>query len=312
MDYIDKLFHLYETTESFTDHLKAGLINPDSICFLHETQQLYTQGFFIGVEKARYDRIEKDVREIYKILEKIPDYEELSKMKADLEQIQRLLSGFEDTDSLKVILSTLEDDISSTKQDLLDLENKIGRSNGIASLDSEGKLPYEQLPPLKSINGTPITGSGDIGIDLTLYKIVRELPSEGIDPDKIYLVLSDDSVDNNIYTEYVYVDGDWEELGTYKAEVALTTCVKYNEIGTYISSINPEASEEAVTLKYKARSFSSEGSPSVTEDKLSIQPATKDLAGVMTSADKTKLDSIEERATRDEAISLEELDDILI
>lgn len=75
---------------------------------------------------------------------------------------------------------------------------------------------------LKTINGESLVGTGDITIDLSLYKVVTALPIEDIDTNKIYLVLSTESEEANIYTEYVYVNDTWEELGKYEAKVDLT------------------------------------------------------------------------------------------
>ncbi len=58
---------------------------------------------------------------------------------------------------------------------------------------------------LKTINGENIVGSGDIKIDLSLYKVVSALPTADIDENKIYLVLSAAAGEANKYTEYVYV-----------------------------------------------------------------------------------------------------------
>lgn len=111
--------------------------------------------------------------------------------------------------------------------------NKIGIANGIAQLDANSKLPTSQLPNLKTINGTSIIGSGNITIDLGLYKIVTSLPTSGIDVNKIYLVVASDSTEtNNIYKEYVYVNNKWELLGEYKAEVNLTNYVKFTDVAT--------------------------------------------------------------------------------
>lgn len=76
---------------------------------------------------------------------------------------------------------------------------------------------------LKTINGESITGEGNIAIDISLYELVSELPTENINPNKIYLLLSKDSGDTNRYVEYLYhKDIGWEILGEYKAEVDLS------------------------------------------------------------------------------------------
>lgn len=75
---------------------------------------------------------------------------------------------------------------------------------------------------IKTLNGESLLGNGDITLDLTLYKVVSTLPTEDIDPNKIYLVLDTGGEGENIYKEYVYVNDSWEELGTYRATIDLT------------------------------------------------------------------------------------------
>lgn len=75
---------------------------------------------------------------------------------------------------------------------------------------------------IKTINNTSLLGSGNITIDLTLYKVVTSLPTSGIDTNKIYLVLSTESGTSNKYIEYIYVNSAWEKVGEYQAEVDLS------------------------------------------------------------------------------------------
>lgn len=112
--------------------------------------------------------------------------------------------------------------------------SKIGVANGIASLGSNAKLPVSQLPALKTINNNSIVGEGNISIDLSLYKIVNSLPTTNIDVNKIYLVLSEaeSSSNGNVYTEYIYVNNKWEEIGKYKAKVDLTNYVTFDDVVT--------------------------------------------------------------------------------
>lgn len=44
--------------------------------------------------------------------------------------------------------------------------------------------------------------------------IVEELPTEDIDLNTIYMVLRPESEPNNIYDEYMYIDNEWEKLGS--------------------------------------------------------------------------------------------------
>ena len=59
-------------------------------------------------------------------------------------------------------------------------------------------------------------------LDVQLYKIVDSLPTQDVQPGKIYLVLSETSTESNKYTEYVYVNNEWEIIGSYTANVDLS------------------------------------------------------------------------------------------
>lgn len=59
-------------------------------------------------------------------------------------------------------------------------------------------------------------------LDVQLYKIVDSLPTQDVEPGKIYLVLSETSTESNKYTEYVYVNNEWEIVGSYTANVDLS------------------------------------------------------------------------------------------
>lgn len=203
--------------------------------------------------------------------------------------------------------------------------SKIGVANGIASLGSNAKLPVSQLPALKTINNNSIVGEGNINIDLSLYKIVNSLPTTNIDVNKIYLVLSEaeSSSNGNVYTEYIYVNNKWEEIGKYKAKVDLTNYVTFGDVANssnnglmtpgqynflskftnslaytgvlainYYTKRNPfEQKPDNVTLKYNAVSGSGQ---LYTNVPCAINPVTDTLAGVMLPAHKKSLDSLVE------------------
>ena len=60
-------------------------------------------------------------------------------------------------------------------------------------------------------------------IDLNIFKVVNELPTTDINPDKIYLILSSEYGERNVYTEYAYVNNAWEILGEYSTNIDLST-----------------------------------------------------------------------------------------
>lgn len=72
--------------------------------------------------------------------------------------------------------------------------------------------------------GIEITEDNTINctVDLSLYRVVAELPTEDIDESKIYIVFDPDGTGTNTHEEYVYVDGKWELLGKYADYASIT------------------------------------------------------------------------------------------
>lgn len=85
-----------------------------------------------------------------------------------------------------------------------------------------------QPEDLKTINGESLSGGGNITIDLALFKVVSELPTENINPNKIYLKANTTLRATNVYDEYVYIEDkkEWEIIGTYESEVDLSQYLK--------------------------------------------------------------------------------------
>lgn len=174
------------------------------------------------------------------------------------------------------------------------IKNKLTDQLGdtIAELDADNKLKVEQLPDLKTINGISIVGSGNIAIDLNIYEVVTALPTTNINSHKIYLVLSETSDANNLYTEYAYVNGAWEILGQYKSNVDLTPYVKKADLPEFVHSIeDPVSNNNGVSFKVNYNKYSSDGSIIASSEFRQISLATQKANGVMSSTDKQKLDS---------------------
>lgn len=115
-----------------------------------------------------------------------------------------------------------------------------GKANGVATLGTDSKLTVTQMPAMKTINGESVVGSGNIKIDLSLYKVVTDFPTSNIDATKIYLMLTSSTADKNVYAEYIYT-GDttaaydaskWEKLGEAQTSIIVDTALS-------TSSTNP-------------------------------------------------------------------------
>lgn len=111
-------------------------------------------------------------------------------------------------------------EIDATVQGLNDLINEGDESLQVSINKKQGILTAGDGISIDENNVISST------LDVTLYKVVDSLPTEDINDNKIYLMLSEDSAENNIYTEYIHVNDKWEIVGEYKAEVNLTPYLK--------------------------------------------------------------------------------------
>lgn len=180
-----------------------------------------------------------------------------------------------------------------------ELETTKGRPNGIASLDGKGFVPLVQLGNL----------------DMTFFEPVQELPTTDIKK-HIYLIKNTKEGEQDTYDEYLYtgdIDGEydaskWEKLGDFVPTFDLKEYAKKKnavnsisirdignssdapdnfELGLYY--INGDGEEKHVTI------------PVVTVGGVSQHPsgALRPYTGhngLMTSADKAKLDQIDTTA----------------
>lgn len=150
-----------------------------------------------------------------------------------------IYKAFSDLDSInKEEFDSVKSDISKVVESML-TKDTVGKANGVASLDSNGSVPIEQLG----------------NIDTTLFLIVRELPTTDIKSNKIYLVPNQDGQGDNVYLEYLYVEDVWEKLGEFKPEVDLSKCVKYGVQDSDSIAIDnrAEASKSSVAVGVLAK-----------------------------------------------------------
>ena len=158
--------------------------------------------------------------------------------------------------SAKVGVDVYNRDIPTlaTKEELALKADK--SSLGDYLLKTEAQSTYETISGAQSKyqakltagTGIEITGENVINVtlDTNIYQVVESLPESEINPNKIYLVLSAESGETNLYTEYLYVNSKWEKIGEYKADVDLTPYLKSSEAAsTYATKqeLAGEASE---------------------------------------------------------------------
>lgn len=86
---------------------------------------------------------------------------------------------------------------------------------------------------LATVNGQSVEDGGNIELDLSLYRIVSELPEVGLN-NKVYLVPNTVSTDGrNTFDEYLYNDTTepptWELMGQFKSDIDLSGYLKIED-----------------------------------------------------------------------------------
>ena len=181
---------------------------------------------------------------------------------------------FLNKEGVQTLWSKVKDKVQSINKDFVGLNNvtndaqvkrsEMGAANGVPTLDSNGKIPVDQLGNL----------------DTVVAMVVTELPTTDIKTNKIYLI-KDSTTEGDLYQEYLYVDGKWEKIGTHKQEVDLTDYAKKSEA---LKSVESMPTGDLVQLH-----MTTVGG---MQSDVNIRKATTELAGVMSAVDKNKLDSI--------------------
>lgn len=177
-----------------------------------------------------------------------------------------------------------------------------GQANGLATLDAHGYVPLNQLGNL----------------DMTVFTVVESLPTSNIE-NKVYLVRSSLTSDKNNYIEYIYT-GDrkgtydatkWEKLGEVAAKTDLSGYYKktevYNktEIDGKVTTINNSINNNSINT-FTAETYTAARPDDKHKDQYIlnislnngvnktayIKPVSSAGSGVMTYAQKVKLDGI--------------------
>lgn len=126
------------------------------------------------------------------------------------EKIMKQLKSFNFTDAQRKKLASIILKLDKEKQDILVSGDNIA-----------------------TINGQSLLNGGNISLIKTgIFTIVTELPTNDIDKDKVYLVPSTKTDNENRFSEYIYTDNGWEKLGTFTAEVDLSNYVQHTDVVT--------------------------------------------------------------------------------
>lgn len=180
---------------------------------------------------------------------------------------------FLNKEGVQTLWSKVKDKVQSINKDFVGLNNvtndaqvkrsEMGAANGVPTLDSNGKIPVDQLGNL----------------DTVVAMVVTELPTTDIKTNKIYLV-KDSTTEGDLYQEYLYVDGKWEKVGTHKQEVDLTDYVRKEDAVTEVAAGHSNGKSQ---ISYFVNG---------QENVIDLMKATTEFDGVMSAADKQKLDGL--------------------
>lgn len=172
----------------------------------------------------------------------------------------------------------------SLHKELTNFKNTKGEANGLASLNDSGKVPSTQLPSYVD--------------DVIEINTFNNLPSTG-ESGKIYITQDTNLTYRWSGTDYVEISkslalGETSSTA-YPGDKGKATTDKLNKTSDKVvvgpTTVNP--STDKIVLKYQTH-FTSTNSDS--EDSHTINAATTSQAGVMSSADKTKLNGLKDQA----------------
>lgn len=128
-------------------------------------------------------------------------------------------------------------------------------------------------------------------------EFVTALPTTDISTGTVYLVLSEDG-ENDLYTEYIYVDGKWEVLGTQKVDLS----------GYYDKGETDALFEELETVLGNLDDLNTTNSETLVDainevlDSADIEPVIGNLEDLNTTNSETIVDAINENAQRIEIL----------
>ena len=180
---------------------------------------------------------------------------------------------FLNKEGVQTLWSKVKDKVQSINKEFVGLNNvtndaqvkrsEMGAANGVPTLDSNGKIPVDQLGNL----------------DTVVAMVVTQLPTTDIKTNKIYLV-KDSTTEGDLYQEYLYIDGKWEKIGTHKYEVDLTDYVRKEDAVTEVAAGHSNGKSQ---ISYFVNG---------QENVIDLMKATTEFDGVMSAADKQKLDGL--------------------
>lgn len=121
-------------------------------------------------------------------------------------------------------IEKLQEQIEEARRKLANavMKESVGIPGGVASLDSTGNVPIDQLA----------------NISTDLFIVVSELPTEDIKEGKIYCIKDTSSTaQDNGYIEYAYINNKWEKVGEFQAEPDLSNYARLDRHNNFKSAL---------------------------------------------------------------------------
>lgn len=121
-------------------------------------------------------------------------------------------------------IEKLQEQIEEARRKLANavMKESIGIPGGVASLDSTGNVPIDQLA----------------NISTDLFIVVSELPTEDIKEGKIYCIKDTSSTaQDNGYIEYAYINNKWEKIGQFKADPDLSKYARIDKVAQFHNEV---------------------------------------------------------------------------
>lgn len=122
-------------------------------------------------------------------------------------------------------IEKLQEQIEEARHKLANavMKESIGIPGGVASLDSTGNVPIDQLA----------------NISTDLFIVVSELPTEDIKEGKIYCIKDTSSTaQDNGYIEYAYINNKWEKIGEFQATPDLSKYARTDKYTQFYEGVD--------------------------------------------------------------------------
>lgn len=216
-------FILAKTEADFKKEDAEGLICGCDIAFIVEpgNKDICTHGIYMLKE------IKNDISQLKNTVEnhevRITDNEtDIQNLKISLNNLEsRVTVNERNIENLDTRITNVEQAIIKIKRDITNINETIN------NFKTEVNNKFEQVNnKITAINTTAVT-----------IKIVTSLPSiSTANNHTIYLVPSTDQFDNNVYTEYILQNGEWEVIGIQKSDLNLEDYVTLNKLTQDLSN----------------------------------------------------------------------------